>query len=268
MNFKVNNFSDDASIIKAIADNHKEFSECYAKTANGNFCHDSSVLQVKSGIPLRVFNGIFYNNFPEAETKNKIEKIKKDFLADGLPFVWWITPCSQPRNLGDSIEKNGFKLIAQIPGMAIDMDKLNDNIPVLQELTIRKVTDYKGLALWTEVLLQSFGIPLTSRDDCLELFNNLLQDKSCLYYLGFINGSPISVSLLFCGTATAGIYWVGTLPEARKKGVGAAITLKALLDAREIGYPLAILRASVLGYPVYKKLGFIEYCKMGLYVTI
>jgi hypothetical protein len=49
---------------------------------------------------------------------------------------------------------------------------------------------------------------------------------------------------------------VGTLPAARRQGIGKAITLQPLLDARARGYRYAILFSSQMGYRVYQQLGF------------
>jgi ribosomal protein S18 acetylase RimI-like enzyme len=65
----------------------------------------------------------------------------------------------------------------------------------------------------------------------------------------------------------AGIYGVSTLPEARGRGFGAAITLQALLEARKAGERYAVLFASALGAPVYRKLGLHETpCRIGRYL--
>ncbi len=60
----------------------------------------------------------------------------------------------------------------------------------------------------------------------------------------------------------AGIYNVATVEEARGKGIGAAMTYAPLLEARELGYKIAVLQSSSMGYGVYKKLGFEEYCRL------
>ena len=81
-------------------------------------------------------------------------------------------------------------------------------------------------------------------------------------YLGYLNGEPVSTSCVFFGGGAAGIYNVATLPEARGKGLGAAITLQPLLDARQAGYRVGTLQSSDMGFNVYKKLGFRHLCQI------
>jgi GNAT superfamily N-acetyltransferase len=72
--------------------------------------------------------------------------------------------------------------------------------------------------------------------------------------------------MLSVGAGVAGVYWVYTVPEARKQGIGTALTCRVLQEARSQGHRLAILQASAMGQSVYQRLGFGEYCKMGVYV--
>jgi len=64
----------------------------------------------------------------------------------------------------------------------------------------------------------------------------------------------------------AGIYCVATVPEARRQGSGGAITAAPLHIARAMGYRIGILQASESGHPVYRRLGFQEFCTLGLYL--
>jgi predicted GNAT family acetyltransferase len=226
---------------------------------------NQNVFWVKSGIPLRASNGVFYNNFEASKTGNKIEEIKKEFQSEGLPFMWWATPSSRPQNLGDNLEKQGFKLFAHQPGMALQLNDLGDKFPISKNLEIKKIENENELTDWIPVAFQSFGMDLSCKEMCRELFNNNRLDKSYFYYIGYLKGKPVTVSLLFPGAGVTGIYWVGTLADARKQGAGEAITFKALLEAKKMGYKLATLKASGLGFPIYKKFGFMEYCKMKFY---
>ena len=88
-------------------------------------------------------------------------------------------------------------------------------------------------------------------------------------YVGYLNGRPVATNILFNGAGVASVYGVGTLPEARGKGIGAAITLKPLLDARAQGYRYGVLFATEMGVPVYRRLGFREVgCTIGRYLWI
>ena len=62
--------------------------------------------------------------------------------------------------------------------------------------------------------------------------------------------------MLYVTGHVAGIYWVGTLEAWRGKGYGAALTVVAACEGKERGCTVASLQASVMGYPVYERIGF------------
>ena len=59
---------------------------------------------------------------------------------------------------------------------------------------------------------------------------------------------------------------LATVPEVRRQGIGAAVGLAALRDARTMGYRIAVLGASPMGECLYRRLGFQEYCRMNNYI--
>jgi predicted acetyltransferase len=86
------------------------------------------------------------------------------------------------------------------------------------------------------------------------------------HYIGLLNGQPVSWASVFYATGVAGVNAVGTLPEARRQGIGSAITLRRLLEARERGYRVGVLQSSRMGYNLYRRLGFQACFKIKTYV--
>ena len=53
-----------------------------------------------------------------------------------------------------------------------------------------------------------------------------------------------------------GIYMVGTLPEARRRGFGEAVTAAATNSLFDDGASAVVLQASAMGEPIYARMGF------------
>ena len=88
------------------------------------------------------------------------------------------------------------------------------------------------------------------------------ENKQHDLYLAILNDVPVGVSEVSYYGGVAGLFTVGTIPAARKKGIGSAVTLAPLFDAKKKGYKWSVLHASEMGYNVYKRLGFEDF---GLY---
>ena len=85
------------------------------------------------------------------------------------------------------------------------------------------------------------------------------------HYLAYLDDEPVATTTIYLGAGVAGVYFVMTIPEARRRGIGAAITLAGLQEARDSGYRTGVLGSSAAGRSVYAGLGFREYCTIDLY---
>jgi GNAT superfamily N-acetyltransferase len=258
----------DVALVAAIEDNLSDQFAIFARYIPQASWRDHGGTKLfLTGIPSPLFNGVFQAHLEAGRLDTQIEGTMAAFKAIGAPMYWWTGPATRPADLGSRLQAHGLAHESDFLGMAIDLVTIGDAEPPAG-LTIERVGDGRSLTTWCDVLARGFAMPGFVRDAYLDMFvrTGLGGDLPWRWYLGLLNGEPVATSLLAVSAGVAGIYNVATLPEARRRGVGTAMSLRPLLDARELGYRAGILRSSEMGVGVYRSLGFREYCKIGRYV--
>jgi predicted GNAT family acetyltransferase len=81
------------------------------------------------------------------------------------------------------------------------------------------------------------------------------------------HGQPVAGAMLLASHGIAGIYWVGTLPEARGRGHAETVTRAISEHAFDLGARAVILQASVMGEPVYRRIGYREFTQYTRYLV-
>jgi GNAT superfamily N-acetyltransferase len=157
----------------------------------------------------------------------------------------------------------GFTLEEGPSGMSADLNNLNEAINLPAGAEIKIVDDEKSMRDCADAILNGYGFPPDWKEATDNFVLGLGLDTPYRSYVAYWNGKPVSTAAVFFGEEVAGIYTVATVPEARGKGFGAAVTLAPLLDARKMGYRVGILQASKMGFPVYKRLGFEQNFRVG-----
>ena len=90
-------------------------------------------------------------------------------------------------------------------------------------------------------------------------------DGPMRHYVGLLDGEPVGASSLMLAAGVASLQLVATVPEARRRGVGTAMSLAPMVDARDLGYGIGVLASSPLGFGVYRRIGFREYFRWTVY---
>jgi hypothetical protein len=124
------------------------------------------------------------------------------------------------------------------------------------------------LERWTRTVGSGFGMPPDAVAALLRVLsrNDLLGGAVPVhFYLASLQGEPVAGSAALLAAGVVGIFNVATLEAARGRGIGTAITLAPLIDARDHGYHVGVLQASEMGYPIYAQMGFTEQFRYHLY---
>jgi GNAT superfamily N-acetyltransferase len=249
-----------------IEQNLAEYQIAMAHVIPGGEVHETKDLTwIATTIPNKIYNGVYRTSLNVSDADEKIQEIVKEFRSRRVPFIWQIGPSTTPANLAERLTANGFTHYEDEPGMALELSRMNEDFPHPSGLEISRIHDASRLNDWVSVW--AYDAP----SNALVAFQDIHQqlgcgdDKPWRYYLGSLDGRPVATSLLFLGSDVAAVHWVVTVPHARKRGIGAAMTLAALRDARQMGYEVSVLTASPLGAGIYKRIGFKAFCTIRKY---
>ena len=118
-----------------------------------------------------------------------------------------------------------------------------------------EIRDEAGLAEWAPTFGSGFGIGPVEIGWIGDMFRRLGVGWPWHHYLGRLGIEPVATAALFFGAEVAGVYCVSTVERARRRGIGATVTLAALQEARDPGSSVGMLGSSEMGHSVYRRLG-------------
>ncbi|HJS28548.1 MAG TPA: hypothetical protein VJ768_02930 [Anaerolineales bacterium] len=222
-----------------------------------------------------MYKGAWQTRLADQDADSEIERTLAWFRDRKAPFMfWWTGPGTTPRDLGERLMARGLlSMEAQMeqmapgihstelgaPCMVADLLQVNEAVidGTPDGFAIETVEDEAGLLEFKRVLVEGYEIPEAMAQGWVESSLAFGLDRlPWRFYLGRLDGEAVASNILFNGGGVAGVYGVATVPVARHKGIGAAITLKPLLDAREMGYRYGVLFSSDMGVRVYERIGF------------
>jgi len=251
------------NMISSIVSNLESYWLNYGRTAHSELVNLPDCAGFSTTVPTPLYNGVIRTQFAIESLDESIQRTINYFAQKQLPFVWWTTPTSEPSMLETALEAHGLIPIMELPGMSIALDTVTP-LSKADHLEILTVQDATTLKQSVEVAMIGFDTPTEFFDPLFALESAL--EMPYTRFLALWNGKPAGISALYLDSGVAGLYFVATIPEARRHGVGMAVTQAALEEARTLGCDSAILQASPMGAPMYERLGFQECCKLKLYL--
>jgi GNAT superfamily N-acetyltransferase len=175
---------------------------------------------------------------------------------DSVPATWWIGPSTAPGDLAKRLAGRGFVEAEPEYGMVLDL-------PVAAAATkpddVEVVADDAGLDAFLAVMAGAYDWPGDGRSTAwAELYRQpeVGLDRAIRHVVVRQGGRPVACASLFAGDGHAFVTNVGTIPEARGRGLGTQATLAVLGIAASRGARQATLTASTMGRGVYARIGF------------
>ena len=127
--------------------------------------------------------------------------------------------------------------------------------PVPPGLRIAEVRDAAGMRAFETAVLRGFSSPELAAYGPGAIFSaELLTDDRYRFWVGWEEDRPVAAAATFVGAGINDVTIVATIPEARRRGYGAAVTWRATLADPTLP---ALLLATAEGHPVYERMGYL-----------
>jgi GNAT superfamily N-acetyltransferase len=231
------------------------------RTAGMRVSDALGVILTDSGLPCDTFNLACRARLTADQAPRRIRAAIAFFREVGRPFTWWVGPADQPSNLGDLLVRAGLLPAETEIAMAADLSALQTGDLSLGGLEIRRVRSFAGIGEFARVLAANWTPPDPEVLRFYELAAPALltSDAPQWLYVGYLAGEPVATAELVVSGGVAGLYNLCTLEAYRRQGIGAAMTLQPLLDARESGVHTGVLQAAAAGVGIYTRIGFTRF---------
>lgn len=185
-----------------------------------------------------------------------IARARDFFAAREHGFSIWIRG-DQPedRDLTTAATAAGFQLVYEMPEMILEAKAEVPPLPLGAEL--RQLSEPEQAGDYWRIAATSYA-SLGFPPEIFSGYSNHagLLAENVAAFIAYLDDEPVSIAMTIVSHGVAGIYWVGSLEQARGKGLGRAVTAAATNAGFELGAEVASLQASPMGKPIYEGMGY------------
>jgi GNAT superfamily N-acetyltransferase len=249
----------EAALATAADENLSSTWALLGRSSGADVIEDGPLTCVATGLPTAFFNGA-YLNAPTNDPQRLVAEAVRFFADRDLPWLLWVRDgvCSAFLDAGRSA---GLRDAGGPPAMGLapigEAPQPPDGLRIEIATTIEALRDHASM------LRDGFGLPQEIIDRVVQ--PALLDVADLTVLVGRVDDEPVSCSLLAISGATAGVYNVATPERFRGNGYGEALTWAAVIEGAQRGCSHAVLQASDAGYPIYRRMGFVD---LGRYVQL
>lgn len=213
----------------------------------GETCEFGGVFAFVTGLPIGMFNGCIV----AAPATAGDLTAALDWIDDrDVPYRLWMH-----EELTDHLAQTAERAMEQDPWLVPQM--ILQPAPELPlpapGVSLAAVSDGRSLDEYRSIYVEG-GM---SDDVARRLFAaSMAADSDVELVVAYLEDRPIGTSLAIRTGGVAGVYAVGTLAGARRRGVGTAATWAAVAAGQAWGCDTIVLQASEMGFPMYQQMGF------------
>lgn len=181
-------------------------------------------------------NALLEPGLTAAERAEAVDALEAIYGGAGVEgYAAWVHESDAP--MRDDLERRGYTLDEATRAMGMALDDIRVPRPQIE----------LGPPDWYEYL-RLVGVPAQFLAHADRAAYRIL--------VGQLDGESVSTAMAFDVGSDCGIYNVGTLEHARRRGLGTALTALHLHDARDRGRLTASVQSTRMAEGVYAAVGF------------
>ena len=224
-------------------------------TAGARFQEEEGALLYSVGRPVASahLNGVLILD-AGADAGTLLARARRFFGPSSVEFVIWV------RDVDDADLEAGLRgagLVAtREPGIpCMFIERPFDDVAPPEDIELRRVQDIGDAEDYARVVTTAFELEE-------EVARAVFAGRECLlapHVAAFVarhRGVPVAAALILLADSVAGLYYVGTVPDARGRRLGELCTRAATNVGFAMGARTVVLQASIMGEPLYRKMGY------------
>jgi|GEM_PF-2021979 len=255
---------------KAIEENLFSFIRAVAPVENNEFHEDNRGIWFNAGFSAPSMLSACVYNFQNQgkEVKVAVAEQLQIFKERKVPVLWTIGP-SSGRALKEALDDSMMHVQTQA-GMAIDLSSLSKTNTLPGDVEVVEIQEASQLLPWFKLYNACFEQAPALSFLMAERYEKAFLDRELpmRHYIAYLQGRPAATASFYSENKVTGIYNIVTAPEARGRGIGEFMTRHVLLEGRKRGDTIGILQATPAGEPVYRRIGFEQYCTIDMYIKL
>jgi GNAT superfamily N-acetyltransferase len=259
---------DDREILDRADANLLEYNRDCARWTRGGVVHEEAGLAFFAAghrFPVGL-SGVMRTD-PEVPAEEVLARTREWFAPRGHGYTFFVR-AHRDGDLAERLEAEGVGSMSQSPGMVLE--KRLPDVPPAAGVTIDRVSGVQDAREFADVCGAAYatmGMPpkIAARqfDD-----HRFFDQPHVAAFVARLGNQAVAAAMVLVSHGVAGVYWVGTTPEARGRGLAEACTRVAGNAGLDQGALLVALQASAMGEPIYRRMGYREFTRYPWYVEM
>jgi hypothetical protein len=171
-------------------------------------------------------------------------------------------------DLESVLQSAGLKQRSDIPRMLIEHPVPEVTLPA--EVRVERFDRERHVRDAVEINAEAYQMNRLPPEEARLFFGRPaeLLSSRVTGYVAYREHRPVSTAITILSGSCAGVYWVGTVADAQRGGLGTLCTRLATNAGFAHGASVVTLQASPFGEAVYRRLGYRTYGRLRWYVQL